>query len=352
MPLEFVSEDLSGVVNSLRNFVGGPADLAVQRSHAFSNVWQKERERFLNATTITIPADVKRVAVLNELVRAFARRAVNLRVLASVFQNVPLQGTDEIAVSFFPLQAGASKDWDSTKGYEFAGAATQESRKITVNKRKYQAIDFGSDTFRRQPMFNAVQLGEMNAEKLAYDAMCDIMSVVTLANYGDAGLVFDPAAIDSDDVITVQGVCNDAHWPNQGRGLLVDSSVNTQLQRDSTYKLALNIGGTEVVRGGKLPNISGFEYAWMPAFPDNGEKLIGMAVHMSAIGCAFCPVDPAREVRDRLSAYEIATDPTTGISMNYRAYGDAQLDRAFHVIETAYGYAKLNAAGLKRITKP
>ncbi len=328
---------------------------AVARSQAIGNIYRKERVKvleFFNATTINIDANLKRVAILNETVRAYARRVLALRMFATVFSNVPLQGTDEIVVQYFPLQTAASVDWNSANGYVFNGTVNQQSKKITVNKRKYQPIDYGSETFRRQPFFNAVILGEMNAEKLAYDALVDILSVITLAKYGAAVKNIAPGAYVSDDITDIQGACNDAHWPDAGRGLLIASELNTALMKDDDYKLAMNIGGTEVIRSGRLPMVSGFQTDWMPSFPENGEKLIGVAVHQSAIGAAFCPVDPVDEVRAALSRYDIATDGATGISMNYRAWGDPDLDRAKQVIETAYGYEELVAAALKRLTKP
>jgi len=225
-------------------------------------------------------------------------------------------------------------------------------KKITVNKRKYQSIDYGSDTFRRQPYFDAVRLGSMNAEKLAVDVINDVLSVVTASAYGAAVKTAAAAAMTSDDVIDIAGACNAASWPDAGRGLIVDSAVNTALMKDTAYKLALNISGTEVIRGGKLPNISGFEYAWMPNLPTNSEKLIGFACFMSGILAAFCPVEPTPEVRTALSAYEVVTDPASGISLNYRAWGDADLDRSKQVIECAYGYVAGEAAAIKRICTP
>ena len=61
---------------------------------------------------------------------------------------------------------------------------------------------------------------------------------------------------------------------------------------------------------------------------------------------------PAEGVRAQLVAYEIATDPATGISFNYRKWGEAQADRDYEVIECAYGYAAGVAAAIKRITTP
>ena len=57
-------------------------------------------------------------------------------------------------------------------------------------------------------------------------------------------------------------------------------------------------------------------------------------------------------MRQQLVAYEIATDPATGISLNYRHWGVAQQDRDYEVIESAYGYSDVVAAAIKRLTKP
>jgi hypothetical protein len=134
--------------------------------------------------------------------------------------------------------------------------------------------------------------------------------------------------------------------------LIVDSSVDTALQKDPAYKLAMNFGGAEVLRQGQLPNLSGFSYAFMPTLPANGEGLIGFATFISAILAAFAPVDPAPGVRAHLRAYEVVTHAPTGISFNYRHWGDAQADRDFEVIECAYGYKAGEAAALKRLTAP
>ena len=40
----------------------------------------------------------------------------------------------------------------------------------------------------------------------------------------------------------------------------------------------------------------------------------------------------------------------TGISFEYRQFGDSVKDSAFHFIEASYGFAKGNANALKRIT--
>jgi hypothetical protein len=250
------------------------------------------------------------------------------------------------------LQAAASSNFVEATGYVFDQATATSMKKITVNKRKYQPLDYSSQEFRRQPYLDTVRLGNLNAEKLAADVFDDIWSVVTADAFGAAAVTAAPAAITSDDIVSLSGICTKANWPAGGRSLILDSDTVTGLMKDSAYKLASSIGGTEVVREGRLPRLSGFDVYEVPNLPTNSEKLQGAAVFMSAVLAAFAPVEPADGVRASLVAYEVATDPETGISMNYRKWGDAQLDRNFEVIECAYGYVAGVAAALKRICTP
>jgi len=350
-----VTSDPTSAINTLRSMNPGSPANAVQRSRFIASLPRPEREAMLpvlNAATNTVDSALKRVLILNENVRDFARRMLPLKAFCTSFLNTPLQGTDEVVIPYFGLQAVASSNFVEATGYVFDQATTTGMKKVTVNKRKYQPIDYSSQEFRRQPALLVTQLGKLNAEKLAADVFDDIWSVVTADAFGAAALTAAAAAITSDDVVTLAGACTKANWPASGRSLILDSDTVTALMKDSAYKLASSIGGTEVVREGRLPRLSGFDVYEVPNLPANSEKLQGAAVFMSAILAAFAPVEPADGVRASLVAYEVATDPETGISMNYRKWGDAQLDRNFEVIECAYGYVAGVAAALKRICVP
>ncbi|MDB6017679.1 MAG: hypothetical protein JWR19_2168 [Pedosphaera sp.] len=359
-----VGEAVRDIFNGIQaHIVSGPKafDTAATRGNAIGAIYRKERERIMPvmnaAAANTIDAALKRVLILNETVRAFAQRVLPLRAFATNFGNVPLQGTDEVVVAYYPLQAAASQDFlngDGTggTGYQFAQATNTQMKKITVNKRKYQPLDYSSLEFRRQPFFDAIRLGNINAEKLGVDILFDILSVFTAANYGAAIKNIPIAALQSDDIIDVKGACTKLFWPDAGRSLIMDVDAETALSKDPAYKLALNIGTTSTIQEGKLPRLSGFDFYSMPSFPDNGERLYGIAAFQSALGAAFAPVQPADGVRAQLVAYEIATDAATDISLNYKHWGSAQADRDFEVIESAYGYAPLVPTAAQRFTHP
>jgi hypothetical protein len=301
-----------------------------------------------------LDAALKCVLTLNETIRAFAIPLLPLRLFSTVFNNVPLKGTDEVVVPYYALNTTASSDLTSTAlpAYVFGQATATSMKKITVNKRKYQPLDYSSEEFRRQPFFSAVRLGAMNAERLAVDIFNDVMSVVTLANFGAPAKTTAAATITSDDIVDIRGSCNAAGWPDMGRSLIVDSAVDNSLQKDESYKLALNIGTPSVIQQGVFPKLSGFDYAWMPSLPSNSENLIGFAAFASGILSAFAPIEPAPGVRAQLVAYEVVTHLETGISMNYRHWGEPANDRDYEVIECAYGYAAGVPTAIKRICQP
>jgi hypothetical protein len=336
-------------------------DIAVANANEIAAIYNSDREGivavFNAAATNTVDAALKRTLILQETIRDFATRVLPLRLLSTVFSNVPLQGTDTVTVGYYPLQTAASSDFtdgDGTggTGYQFGQGTTTNKAQITINKRKYQPLDYSSKEFLYQPFFDAAKLGSINANKLGVDVLTDILSVVTAANFGAAAKTGNAAAMTSDDVVDMRAAANLASWPDMGRALIVDSAVDAALSKDPSYKLALNIGTNSVITQGKFPNLSGFDYAWMPNLPTNSEKLIGFAAFASSILSAFAPVDPAPGVRAQLVAYQVVTDPGTGISLNYRHWGLAQADRDFEVIETAYGYQKGVGAALKRIVSP
>lgn len=345
-------------------------DTSVDRSQAVRQIYAESRDKIVTvmnaAANNQIAAGLKRVLILQETVRDFATRVLPVRMFSSVFENLPLEGTDSFEIAYYPLQAAASQnftDGDGTggTGYQFGQGTNTNSVIVPCTSRKYQPLDYSSNNFRRQPWFDAVRLGKINAEKLGVDILLDILSVFTPANFPtipQADPTFNPnlalqgAAYDSNQIADLKTVATNLNWPDGGRSLIAGTTLDNALGKDPAYKLALNIGTTDVIQQGKFPRISGFDYATMPGFPNNGCNLQGLIAFASAVAAGFAPIDPAAGVRQQLVSYDIATDIATGISMNHRHWGVAQADRDFEVIESAYGYQPLIAHAAQLLTHP
>lgn len=316
---------------------------------AIGNAYHKNRDRLLpvlNANTVS--ADLKRQAILQEGLRAFAVRLLPLRAFSTVHEMVPLEGTDEVVVPFYSLHAVASKAFVPATGYEFDSSVTG-SRKVTIDQRQYQGLSLTSAELRRQPFLNIMKNLVMAGERLADDVFATICGVITAANFGAPVYANAASAFDSDEVSNIRTACNQSHWSKSGRSLILDSEFDGALLKDNSVKAALNFGSTDPIQLGEIRNLLGFAYFETPSIPDNGEFLAGMAVHPSAIVAATAPILPDEDVRAQLSRYLVIVDPKLGIAIEARSFGNAQMDTGYHTLECNFGYDVGDAAALKRI---
>ena len=288
---------------------------------------------------------------LNELlgasIRAFKRAILPLRMFATVFRNVALKGTNKVAVPYYPLEGSASLDFAGT--YVFGDSSNTLSREVAINKRKYQPLKLTGEEMARLPMLNAEMIGALKGEKLAYDVIQDILSSITAATYGAAIYTGAANTLDSDVITDIRTAVGKLNWPASGRGLLANLDVDGSLLKDKAFLQAYSIGTTDVIKEGRLPRVLGFDYAASNALPTNGEKLIGLAVFSSAILAAFSPIEPPADVRSLMTAYEIIDDADTGISLEYRQWGEPGTDTSKRVLECNYGFSFGETDAMKRI---
>ena len=295
----------------------------------------------------TISSDLKLNVVLDSALVALRESLLPITAFSTVFNSVPLQGTDKISVPFFPLATDATSDFNGT--YAFNDSNAINSREVTVNKRKYQPLSFTSSELARQPYFNPEQLGFLKGRKLAEDILRDILSVVTLANYGAAIHSGAASAFDSEDMINIKTALDQAKWSKSSRVMILDNAYEGALLKDASIKNAAAVGTPSAIQNGRLPQIAGFDVIGTNLIPGNSQNLVGMVALPEAILVAFSPVQPAPGVRSHLNAYEVAVDPETGLTIEYRSWGDPDTDTEKSVIEVNYGFALGHAAALKRI---
>lgn len=325
---------------------------AVAKAHYFKKV----KNRLIEVmNTNTISTELKRQVILQDVViRDFARRVLGLNLFSTVFRDIPLQGLNTVEVPYYDLDTSASTSFVSGTGYTTIGNTNSSVREITIGEgatngdRLYQALQFSSQEIARQPYLKIAELAGLKAEKLAFDIWQDILSIVTAANFGAAAVTQPANMFDSDDLADLKAACK--AWPEMGRGLLLDSDYDANLLKDPSFKHALNAASDSAIKEGKLfPRVFGFDYAENPNIPTNGENLVGMAVFKYAILVAFAPVPPVDEVRNAGTVWEMITDPATGITLEYRRFGNNVTDVATNVIESSYGFAKGLGSGIKRI---
>lgn len=303
---------------------------------------------------ITINSALKRDVLLQTAMRAFKNRILPILAFANKFENQPLQGTNVITVPYISLASGASTDFVAGTGYTTENNQTIGVKQVTVNKRKFRMVGFTSDEWNRQPFLKQDELIAVEAEKLADDVLADVWSIITAANYAGTTLTAAAAsAFDLDEVLALRRLCSEANWPLAGRSILLDSTFWENLHKDTRLGNQNYGSNGAVVEGRITGKIGGFTPYEVPLVPLNGaEKIAGFVALQSAIAFASAPITPHPVLQKTLVDYSKVTDPDSGLTIEYRAFGNAVLDKVQEVIEVNYGYAVAEPAALKRITIP
>lgn len=295
---------------------------------------------------VTISANLKTAKMLDAALAGFEEVILPLNALSTAFYDIPLQGNDKVVVPYYPIDSTPSRDFNGT--YIFDDAEVQ-SKEVTIDKRKYQSLSYTSATLRRQPAFDPERHGLMKGRQLALDVVADVLSIVTVANFGAAVFTGAASTFDSDDTADLQKAADDLHWPILGRSLILNTAFYTALVKDPDVKNSPSMAITEqAMREGRVPELNGFGIRKTTGVPTNGESLAGAMVYQSAILVGFSPIQPAPEIMRQLSRYEALTG-NGGVTIEFREWGNAGTDTVFRTIEANYGKDLGETAALKRI---
>ena len=317
-----------------------------------------------------IDADLQRQVILQDMLEAYALNLIALEAFSVKYENVPLQGTDEVVVPYFPLQTNASTQFVKGTGYTTANDWTQNSRKVVIGgdgdaasnganatagyakDRLYQRIDFTSYDMIRQPYLQVMKLAQQAANKLGVDVFSQIVSrVIVTGNFGAAVKTVAAALFTPDDIADLSEIADTAEWPAIARTLVLTNTYKTPLLKDNTFKQYLSYGATDPLRKAQIQEAYGFEN--MHFVPNLAAKLAantaGWINHKSAVLVAFAPIMPTPEVRALLTTYDVAVEPRSGCVLEYRKFGNATTDTTQEVIESSFGAGPGVQAALKII---
>lgn len=277
--------------------------------------------------------------------RALEKRLSPVLALSTVMRDQVLTETNTVQVPFYPLETLASKDFDGS--YEFDGGdGTVNAKSVTVNKRKYQPFSFTSKELARNSVVDLNRVMELKIEKLAEDVLNDIFSIFTATNYGAAIFTGAASGFDRDDLADIRGELSQLNWPASGRAIILETDYETALIKDLNQVGQIGTEGT--LREGSTGRLLGFDRFEHPNMPTNGENLVGVALLPYAACVAFAPIEPAPEVRDQISEYRKFTGKS-GLTLEYRAWGDPDSDRVKRTVEVNYGYEKGDTDQGKRL---
>jgi hypothetical protein len=282
--------------------------------------------------------------------RALMPFMANLMPVSSLSTNFGPQPSDKGDTVRVPLVGAPTGSSDFAGDYTANADSTVTTIPVTLNRHKFKTVHVTAREASETAMDVLDTLVETAAQQLAQDVLLDIMSVITLGNFGAPIPAVAATNFDYKKVLNIREECGKVKMPASPRSLVLDSGHYTNLLADDVVAKSFNMNlSAPGVTEGLIKRLAGFDLHETVVIPaDHAEKLVGFAVHPSAIAVAMRYLQP---VADYQQAGAV-TDPQNGMTFGYLRFTDTRANKVFVTLECLYGFSVAKADALKRIVKP
>jgi hypothetical protein len=283
--------------------------------------------------------------VARNVLRGFTATIAPLAALSTSFSADASQPGEKIKIirDATAIEAVQSKALGAAYTIQNADADKVD---ITLGLPQYVSWSLDDVEVARASGISMDLFGVRKGHALAKAVMQDILGVVTLANYGAAGLISAASAFDEDDVADLAKICDDADIPDDNRVLMLSNGYIAALRKSGAIKDTSGYG-YNAIQSGDVPMLHGFRIIKSNIIPANAQNLVGFACDPSAIVSAFRYNAP-QEGHKYNRAEPIVGEG--GMTLGLRDWYDENSGTRRTVMEAIYGKAVGIAAGLKRIT--
>lgn len=174
------------------------------------------------------------------------------------------------------------------------------------------------------------------------------------ATYGDTAsdkLTVAAASFDLDDLVDLDALLS-AKGATGPRSFLCTLAYGAALKKDNNIQDVSAFGSDAVIRSGlfgvPMYGIKAYETNAFPSSITGGSELTGGILAVpSALAMGIRPVQPLS--MSGLEAFEIVSDPETGLSFGYRRWYDTITGTMWGTVEALYGFIAAQTTGAVRV---
>ncbi len=283
--------------------------------------------------------------------RALLPFTAQLMPVTSFSTNFGPQQADKGDTVRVPLVGAPSGSSDFAGDYTANADSSVTTMPVTLNRHKFKTVHVTARELSETAVDLLDTLVAGATQQLAQDVLLDILSLVTLANYGTPGIpALAATAFDYKKVLNLREACGAVKMPASPRSLVLDAGYYTNLLADDVVAKSFNLNlSAPGVTEGMVKRLAGFDLHETVVIPsDHAEKLVGFAVHPSAVAVAMRYLQPVAEYQQSGAV----TDPQTGMTFGYLRFTDTRANKVFVTVECLYGFAAARTDALKRLVKP
>lgn len=277
--------------------------------------------------------------------QAFVAKLAPLNAFSRDFSGDASRKGDAILV---PLVSSVTAT-TFNQNYEVGGGAINFAT-VTMDKHRIASVDLTDVQVANSSAAVLDNLATQAGEALAKIVLNDIFSVITTTNFGAAILTTAGSNYTLTQIGALRKKMAQNDVPTDRLSFIGDTEIYTGLLTSSGVAQALNYGGTEAIRDGRIPSLLGvnvYESNIMPA--NNLTKLGGFIAHPDAIALAMRYLVP-QATGMYLAAEQVVA--SNGISMGYRRHFNPATGKHFANFECLFGFTPALTLGLALVTVP
>ena len=224
---------------------------------------------------------------------------------------------------------------------------------ITVNldKHRINTVDL-TDVQQLNSSAAVIQnMARQQGKSLGKMVLQDIWSQLTIPNFGAAVCTTAATNWSKTEARRLRKALVSGDVDLSQVSLIVNADVYDALLADTNIVQAYAFGGSEAIRGGRIPQLLGMNVYETNCIPSLTTTIGGFAAHPDSIAVAmrqFSSVVPT----SAYEAFETVTDPESGITMQYRRLYDPNVGKMYASFECLFGYSTALTLGLKLATLP
>lgn len=256
---------------------------------------------------------------------------------------VPL--VNAITSTTFSYSANSSFPYEGTGGTITGLTINLTGHKInTVDLTDLQKVNSSAANLDAWAFQQGKSLGRMVLE--------DILSLVLTTNFGNAIVTTLNTNWSKTQLLALRKALVESDADTTRMAALVNSVLYTQLLSDANISQALQYGGSEAIRDGKIPRVYGADIFESTIVPANGITLYGFLSVPDALLVANRYLDPGEGGRQAYITAMPVTHAETGLTIGYRRHYAPGRGTEFVSFECLYGRSTGITAGLKIATGP
>lgn len=284
---------------------------------------------------------------VQEALNAFTAGLAPLSAFTRSYSPEANRKGDVIAIPRAEVLTTTTFSYDNNSGfpYEQAGG-TLNTISLNIDQHQIVTVDITDIQYANKAAAEISVFARQQGRALARKCLANVFALVTYANFGA------PAATAVSIAVTGRSQLAAARKTMVGRKVNMDSlslissaELFEALLGDSNITQAMQYGGSEAIREGRIPRLLGMDLYETNALGLGGTlSLIGFLAHPDAIGIAVRQLMP-QEV-GAYSAVETVVDDETGLGFTYRRHFNPGRGKHFASFECLFGATAALTLGL------